>query len=198
MQTNQNPCAILASLNNLEARLLGRLFSKWEGLHRLADLLERAGDISSLIPNPAYLVPLNALDLSVYDRIRASCPMLGLPAADLGGLSDLRRRLENAYWDLLRRLQAHPWNRLMDLDRELGNFLKKLGPVNDWSRCLNTLCESFGSEDAAAYRAIRQQFDEIINAPGEVKSVLSQTATQKAEQLRATTSEIRRLLVTSN
>lgn len=191
---NQSPCAILGTLQSFEARLLNRLFSKWSALQRLGLLLEEAGDLSKLIPNPAYLIPLNAIDLDLYNRLRANCPMLGLPEADLGALDDFRQMVENAYYQLLKDLNNHPWARLGDLDANLSDFLKRLQPIRGWARCLNSLCDAFGSEDAEAYQIIKKQYDEIVSTPGTVKSVISATGQGKVNQLRETTSQVQNLL----
>jgi hypothetical protein len=120
--------------------------------------------------------------------------MLGLPEGDLSAIDDLRKRVEAAYYQLLRDLNNHPWARMAELDKYLNDFLKRIQPVNDWARCLNTLCGAFGSDDAEAYQIVRNQYNEIVSTPGTVKSVLSSTAQGKVTQLKDTTEQVQQLL----
>lgn len=191
---NANPCAILATLMGYEARLLAVLFTKWEALRRLAYLLEQAGDIAHLIPNPAYLIPLNMINLELYDRLRANCPMLNLPPADTSAIDDFRMEVQDAYYDLLRQLEIHPWTRMDELDRQLSNALDQIQPIRDWARCLSVICDTFGSADAAAYKMIKDQYNEIVESPGHIKSVLTESGRTKVREINAVKDQVKVLI----
>lgn len=137
-----NPCSALQALANYQYEILRALNKKFAQLKRLAELLEQAGDLSSLLPNLGDLVPVINVDLTLYTDLQANCPFLNLPPATNENLNELQAKLNAAYGLLARKLLSHPWMRMNRIQEMLNEYQNRINfPYgDDYLRCLNATC----------------------------------------------------------
>src|SRR4051794_15454103 len=114
-------CGVVTALSDFQVKAMEAINARFFALRRLAELLEQAGDVSGFLPNLQALIPLSAIDLSLYLSMQANCPFLNLPS--VGSVADpvgaLRRELDTAYAALLARLKLHPHFKLTRLQQRL-------------------------------------------------------------------------------
>jgi hypothetical protein len=141
-----NPCSVLESLAQLQFQLLKALNKKFAALRRLAELLEQAGDLSSVLTGLGQLIPVLNIDLNLYEELARNCPFLNLPPASNESLNALRSKLSAAYSTFAGKLLNHPWMRMNKLQDELNKFQQKLNfPYgDDYLRCLESICATIG------------------------------------------------------
>jgi hypothetical protein len=191
-----NPCAVLTTLTDLQAQVMTELYAKFRSLQRLAEILEKAGDVSgffsnllALLPN---LVPVDLLrGVEAYNSIRDACPMLGLPEANTGKLqTDLAR----AYADLIRRIDLHQFNRLDKLQERLDDLVSKANAAmsTDWMRCASAVCAAADKVSVASLKDnFRQELARVANLPADAAEaakkpfrVLNDSAVKKVSDLK--------------
>jgi hypothetical protein len=141
-----NPCNTLEALAQFQFQILKSLNKKFAALRRLAELLEQAGDLSSLLPNLGQLVPVPNLTISLYEELASNCPFLNLPSATESSLTALQSKLNAAYGLFAGQLLNHPWMRMNKVQDELNKFQQKINfPYgDDYLRCLETVCATIG------------------------------------------------------
>lgn len=115
-------CNTLGALANAEYAIMQQLNAKFISLERLAAFLYELGTLGIQLPDISGLVSLSAITPAVYAQLNISCPALGLPPPTVG-LGPMQAAVGASYALLGKRLQLHPWNRLLKLQRQLDEFI---------------------------------------------------------------------------
>lgn len=193
------PCNVLTTLNDYQQAALAQITQRFGALQRLAEILEKAGDFTDILNDftriTARLVPIDDVSLDAYERIRLTCPMLGLPEASIDALEDLQTTLARAYSNLIRRLDLHQYNRMdllqARLDGVIGKALNALG--RDWFVCANAVCEATQTLEFSKIKEDVRQFMEIKSQiaegrlPGNTRTpftIVSESGAQKIALLK--------------
>ena len=169
-----NPCNLLQILTDFQNQLISQIYQKFSALKRLAEILEKAGDISGLLDNLLKIIP-NMIPLELlrglefYEKLRQSCPMLNLPQASFeSATGDLQTQVAKAYANLLQQIDLHQFNRLDKLQQRLDDFVgqvRNAGGV-DWKICAGALCGAVQSATSAAgQKAFTDELDRLKKLP---------------------------------
>jgi hypothetical protein len=142
-------CGVIDALSDFQQKIIDAINSKFAALRRLAEMLERLGDLTGFLPDLSKLVPISSLSLSIYENLRSSCPMLGLPpgqGSPAQVLGNLQAQVDAAYGSLLAQLDLNPLSRLSKLQTKLDGYqqqfnLSVLGG-GDFMRCLQAACQA--------------------------------------------------------
>lgn len=142
-------CGVIDILSDFQQKVIDAINGKFAALRRLAELLEKLGDLTGFIPDISKLIPISSIDVSVYETLRAECPFLSLPPASgdpeqvLGGL---RAQVNTAYGRLLGELNAHPLSRLDKLQGKLNDYQQRFNVAalggTDFMQCLQAACQA--------------------------------------------------------
>lgn len=138
-------CSVLTPLAADYFAKLDRLNRKFSSIQRFGNLLAQASDPNTFLPNIDEMVPPIGLDLSSYNRLRAACPMMGLPDVgnDLAKAQDLLRA---AYADLLAQLNNHPFGSLEGLQNKMDKFFSNLqidlSHIDAYVQCAQAACSA--------------------------------------------------------
>ena len=134
---------------------------------------------------PVYrkLIPLSAINIDAYEKLRTDCPFLGLPSG-LDGLAALQSAVFDAYQRLIDMVNIHPWTKLNRLQDELNKLQAKMNFNFDkffaYIRCAADVCSAAGAS-ADAIKTNQGVIDSyqrnFINNTG---GVLSQSMAEKA------------------
>lgn len=169
---------------------------KVNGLRRLAQLIERASDPRSLVPDINQLVPLSSIDVQSYENLRTSCPFLNLPSA-AEGIENLKSDLNKAYNALIARLGLHPFlqlQRLVDmLDRFLSSSGIDLACVNQYLQCARAACVAAGRVSATLERDTRVVEEYTTNVANTTAAILSDSAQNKVKEINSAIDQIKNL-----
>lgn len=189
-------CAIIDSAISAMIARMQMINNKVNGMRRLAELIERAADPRSLIPNIDSLVPISRIDVASYEQLRTSCPMLNLPSAT-AGLATLQANLAEAYAGLIQRLRLHPFNQLSKLvstlDRLISQSAVDLNCVQRYLQCARAACQAAGEiSSTIEYDAL--VVDRFANHTGDTTTaILSNSARTKAAELDAVVVQLENL-----
>jgi hypothetical protein len=191
---NFNPCNLLKVLTDFQDQLISQIYQKFGALKRLAEILEKAGDISGLIsslvgaiPN---MIPVELLrGLEYYEKLRQSCPMLNLPLASFESVTgDVQTQVAKAYANLLQQIDLHQFNRLDKLQMRLDDFVnqaRNAGGV-DWRVCASALC---GAVQSATSSAGQKAFADELNRLKKLPTTAEDAATKPFQILGAGTQQ---------
>lgn len=142
-------CGVIDALSDFQQKVIDMINGKFAALRRLADLLERLGDLTGFLPDISKLIPISAIDLSIYENLRTECPFLNLPPAQGDPeqvLGQLRAQLNTAYGRLLGQLNLNPYGRLSKLQQKIDDFQQQfnLAALNgvDFMQCLQAACQA--------------------------------------------------------
>jgi hypothetical protein len=150
-----NVCDLLGTLTDVENKVIEALYRKLGSLRRLAELLEKAGDITGLIGavlnSLPSMIPVQLLrSFEAYNRLREFCPMLGLPPAGIESTADLQTKVATAYSKLIQQLDLHQYNRLDKLQARLDSLVAEarsvIGSGTDWMICAKAMCDAIGGD----------------------------------------------------
>ncbi len=209
--TASQACSVVDALVADNLDVLQRINRKFAALRNLAALLEQLGDIQGLIPNIAALVPVAAIDFSLYSALAAQCPLLNLPAIAAGGsTAALQALVAQAYANMVNRLIRHPWNRARALQAQMDAYFNAaLGTVQggingalsqslNLLTCLQAVCatgqavasqlQSFSDANVAKQIGLFRD-----NFAAHAGSVLSPDMTAKAAELQAAQDQLAEL-----
>jgi hypothetical protein len=155
-----DPCQVVDALAAFQLDVLKRINRKFAALRGLAQLLEQLGDLGELVPNIGALIPVVRIDMELYENLVANCPWLNLPPATTGDVNQLQAMVTGAYANFFNKLLRHPYNRMGQLQEELGKFQGDINSAftqaGDFLRCLQTVC--------AAGKAVIGQLNALSNA----------------------------------
>jgi hypothetical protein len=191
-------CDFLAGLSVADLWAMEQLNRKFNGLRRLAYLLESSLDPTSLVPDITRLVPLNQIDLSTYQYMRLACPFLNLPDAQ-AGLDALKAQLADAYQDLINMLLEHPWWQMNDLQRMLDRFQNELsfdmGRVSGYLKCAAAVCGAAVNlpADLERHQVIVDDFQR--NFVNNTNGVLTEGMVRKRDQVGSLVNGLQSLMV---
>lgn len=181
-----NSCDIIESAISGMVSKMNSINGKVNSLRRLAQLIERASDPRSLVPDVDQLVPLSSIDIQSYENLRTSCPFLNLPSAATG-LENLRADLNNAYNALISGLRLHPLlqlQKLVDtLDRLLSNSGIDMACVTQYLQCARMACTAAGRVSATLERDTLIIEKYTANVSNTSAAVLSDSAQIKAKEI---------------
>lgn len=169
---------------------------KVNSLRRLAQLIERASDPRSLVPDIDQLVPLNQIDVQSYENLRTSCPFLNLPSA-AQGIENLRADLNNAYNALIAQLKLHPFLQLQRLVDTLEDLMARSGIdlacVTQYLQCARAACVASGRVASTLDRdtLIVEQYTSTASNP--TSAVLSSSAKNKLNEVKSAIEQIQNL-----
>lgn len=139
-----NPCDVVNSILEYENQLLSAVMAKFDSLERLIQLIYEAGEsLLNFIPNPLDWIPVAVIDLSLYERLRSSCPMLKLPPVSTQALDDLRAEVEKAYLGFFSNIYSnHPWSNIEHYRAMANKYLNDLYDAlgRDWLACASAAC----------------------------------------------------------
>lgn len=142
-------CGVIDILSDFQQKVIDAINGKFASLRRLAELLEKLGDLTGFIPDISKLIPVSAIDLSVYETLRAECSFLNLPPASGDPeqvLGELRAQVNTAYGRLLGELNAHPLSRLDKLQGKLDSYQQRFNMAalggTDFMQCLQAACQA--------------------------------------------------------
>lgn len=200
-------CQLLDVIDTMAAQALATFLRKLAVLKRLAEILELSGDLITL-PDITKFLPTTAVDLAMYERIRANCPGLGLPPAgtldELTGLSKLQDQLGEAYEKLDKFLNDHPWNRAGFLqDKVDALYNKYITPVLDAAypvfgilACFKAICDA-ASQMSTVSDTVKTQMSayakQMENSPDEFSSCLTASCKDKVARVHKMRSDLRDL-----
>lgn len=217
-----NPCDVLTTLSSFQQEVLDQLARHFNAIARLAEILEKVGDVTStgdlakIIPQ---LPPLSSLvSIDAYNQIRAACPMLNLPVANAAHLDSktgadavakFQLDVARAYAGLLRKIDIHPFNRMGKLQARLDSVLAKaISAVgSDWFVCASIVCDlSTNAAFATTHDNIRQHLEinsqvAAGNLPPGTRTpftVVSETGGPKVAQLMEQRSQLAQLSQSDN
>ena len=189
-------CDIIDSAISGMVSKMDSINGKVNGLRRLAQLIERASDPRSLVPDINQLVPLGSIDVQSYENLRTSCPFLNLPSAALG-LENLKSDLNKAYNALIAKLKLHPFlqlQRLVDkLDRLLASSGIDLACVNKYLQCARAACVAAGRMSATLEKNTLVVEKYTANVANTSASVLSNSAQTKVKEVTSAIDQIKNL-----
>lgn len=142
-------CGVIDALSNLQQQIIDAINGKFAALRRLAQLLEKLGDLTGFIPDISKLIPISALNISLYENLRNECKFLNLPpsSGDPGAvLGNMQAQLHAAYGRLLGQLNLNPLSRMSQLQDKLDQYQQQfnmgaLGGV-DFMQCLQAACQA--------------------------------------------------------
>lgn len=188
MSVSQRACDVLHILDEGQFLLLSAINRKLSALQRLAGLLEELGDFNSFLPDITRLVPILQINDDLYEELRTACPFLNLPPS---GLGDLQADVAEAYNRLRAYLNAHPWNRMGNLQDRLNKLLDQfqLGnfPGSDFLQCATTMaCGTVPGLANGATKAAKNVYNTTVGAGGNAGRVLSDTQQAKWQQVQDT------------
>ena len=191
-----NSCDIIESAISGMVSKMNGVNGKVNGLRRLAQLIERASDPRSLVPDINQLVPLSSIDVQSYENLRTSCPFLNLPSA-AEGIENLKSDLNKAYNALIARLGLHPFlqlQRLVDmLDRFLSSSGIDLACVNQYLQCARAACVAAGRVSATLERDTRIVEEYTTNVANTTAAILSDSAQNKVKEINSAIDQIKNL-----
>jgi len=81
MAATSQVCGVIDALSDFQQKVIEAINGKFAALRRLSELLEQLSDLTGFIPDITKLIPLSAIDLTLYETLRAECPFLHLPPA---------------------------------------------------------------------------------------------------------------------
>lgn len=146
-----NPCKIVDALSRWQYDAVRGINRKFAQLQRTAELLAQLGDLSTLVPNIAALIPVADINFSSYNELAAMCPALGLPSPGEASINELRAKVVGAYGNLVRRVLNHPYTRMGNLQEQLNRYQNRIGmstaTATDYLACLQAACNAI--DDAA-------------------------------------------------
>lgn len=193
-------------LNDYQQSILSQVTLKFGALQRLAEILEKAGDFTSILDDFVRiiprLIPVEAFDtLDAYNQIRSACPMLGLPPVNIDRAAELQTEIARSYSDLLRKLDLHQYNRMDKLQARLDELINKAANAlgRDWFICATEVCNATQDLTFAATRNDIKRHLEIKSEiaegrlPGNTRTpytVVTESGAQKIAQLKEQRSQI--------
>ncbi len=149
MAATAQVCGVIDALSDFQQKIIDAVNGKFAALRRLAELLERLSDLTGFIPDITALVPISAIDISIYETLRAECPFLNLPPASGDPeqvLGELRARLNTAYGRLLGQLDLHPLSRMSKLQDKIDEYQQRFNLAalggTDFMQCLQAACQA--------------------------------------------------------
>lgn len=200
-------CQLLDVIDTLAAQTLAKFLRKLAVLKRLAEILELSGDLIKL-PDITKFLPTTAVDLEMYERIRASCPELNLPPAntldEAIGLAKLQNQLGEAYQQLDRFLNDHPWNRAGFLQDQVDKLYNKyITPLLDAAypffgilACFKSICDA-ASQMSTVPSTVKDQMatyaKQMETAPGEFSTCLSDSCQEKVDRIHKMRADLQAL-----
>jgi hypothetical protein len=162
-----NPCSIVNSVLEYENQLLSAVMGKFNSLERLVQLIyEMGSSVLRAVPRLSDWIPVAEIDLSIYERLRAACPMLGLPPADLESLEELRAEVEDAYMNFFYEFYSnHPWCQIEYYRSEANKYLNDAyGALGrDWLACASFVCHTVDGVIAGDAVRLNDKFSALIS-----------------------------------
>lgn len=201
-------CGVIDALANFQQSIIDAINGKFAALRRLAELLERLGDLSAFIPDISQLVPISSIDISIYENLRSSCPFLNLPPAsgDPGQvLGNLRSQVDAAYGRLLSNLDVNPLSRMSKLQQRFDDYQAKfnLGALKgtDFMSCLQAACQAAvqvegvvsnlsNTSPTKVLNSAKTYLNNMVNQQGQI---LNDGAKQKVSEWQSTRSAVQEL-----
>jgi len=188
-------CRVLDSLQKHQLGLIDRMNRRVESMQRMADLIEQAADLKTLVPNPANLIPVSNIDLTLYNDLRNSCPFLNLPYADMDnllGIDQLRGELNKAYAHLCDQIDSHAALRLDRFKKCLARFQHHmnidLGKIQGYIRCADGMChaaENTGAAMGAAGAAVNDYAKNLAAGPSALGNQAIQRKNREMAELKS-------------
>ena len=149
MAVTAQVCGVIDALSDFQQKIIEAINGKFAALRRLADLLEKLSDLTGFIPDISKLIPISAIDLTLYENLRNECKFLNLPPSEGDPeqvLGQLRAQVNAAYGRLLGQLNTHPLSRLATLQGKLDEYQQRfnIGALQgtDFMQCLQAACQA--------------------------------------------------------
>jgi len=205
-------CGVVDALSDFQVKAMEALNARFASLRRLADLLEKAGDLQGFIPDITKLIPLASINAELYLNLQVNCPFLNLPPLEGPGapLTNLRNQVTAAYAILLKNLNLHPFNKLSLLQKKLNDYQGKVNfavlGTTDFLRCLQAVCAAESSVKGSISRLSNTSPQSVITTSQTYLKnfvvgqgqVLSDAAAAKANDLHQVKQGVQNLIETKS
>ena len=203
-------CSTLDALSALEYNVMAMLNAKFTALKRMVALIEEAASLNlgAALPNLAGLLPVSAIDLSLYQNLAKSCPFLNLPpAGGTSGLAQLQAQVAAAYKGLSTQLSLNPLNRLNFVQKQIDDLQTTLNAKavlgGSFMQCLQGICAA-GVAATAGFQVMTAAPSKVLataqayqqNFVTGAGQVVTGTAQAKMNQLNAAQAQLAVLIKT--
>lgn len=203
-ESNYNPCNVLTALQDFQKEVVEQVYRRILALKRLAEILEAAGDLSTIVGDVLNslpgLPPVDFLNsIKVYEDLRFACPMLGLPPFNEEAVAELQAKVAAAYAEIVRRLDLHQYNRLDLLQARVDELVAKARSAMgiDWWICAEAICGIAENNFAVLNRNFKIELSRVDQLPADTAEnlkkpfrILSDSTQQKVNDLKSARADI--------
>jgi len=202
-------CGVIDALANFQQQIIDAVNGRFAALRRLAELLEQLSDLTAFLPDISKLIPISAIDLTLYENLRNSCKFLNLPPSSgdpQQALGKLRAEVNTAYGKLLGQLNLHPLNRLSKLQEKMESYQQKFNQGalqgTDFMRCLQAACQAAVAVEGAVSSLSNVTASHVVdsaktylkNTVADEGKVLSAATQQKVDNLKSIQTNLKSLM----
>lgn len=193
MAATSQVCGVVDALSDFQQKVIESVNGKFAALRRLSELLEQLSDLTGFIPDISKLIPISAIDLSIYENLRAECKFLNLPPAQGDPeqvLGQLRAQVNTAYGRLLGQLNLHPLGRMSKLQQKIDDYQQRfnLGALagTDFMQCLQAACQAVVAVEGSVSNLSNTSSSKVVQA---AKDYLKNTVTDQGKVLSSKAQE---------